>query len=52
MGVDGVVVVARLYHSRRRALRNMLRQLDTAGLRPIGVVLIGTPTDQDNFYGY
>ena len=50
--VDGVVVVVKLYHSRRRALRNMLRQLDTAGLRPVGVVLIGTPTDQDNFYGY
>ena len=50
--VDGVVVVVRLYHSRKRALRNLLRQLDTAGLRPIGLVLIGTPTDQDSFYGY
>lgn len=50
--VDGVVVVVKLYHSRKRAVRNMLRQLDTAGLRPIGVVLIGTPTEQDTFYGY
>jgi Mrp family chromosome partitioning ATPase len=50
--VDGVVVVLRLYHTRKRALRNLVRQLETAGVRPIGLVLVGTPPDSDSFYGY
>jgi Mrp family chromosome partitioning ATPase len=50
--VDGVIVVVRLYHTRKRALRNLVRSLDTAGVKPIGVVLVGTSTDSDNFYGY
>jgi Mrp family chromosome partitioning ATPase len=50
--VDGVIVVVRLYHTRKRALRNLVRSLDTAGVRPIGVVLVGTASESDNFYGY
>jgi receptor protein-tyrosine kinase len=50
--VDGVIVVVRLYHTRMRGLRNMRRQLETAGVRPLGVVIVGTQGDSDNFYGY
>jgi len=50
--VDGVIVVVRLYHTRKRGLRNMRRQLETAGVRPIGVVIVGTHGDADDFYGY
>ena len=50
--VDGIVVVVRLYHTRKRALRTLLRALDTAHVRPLGVVLVGTAADSDNFYGY
>jgi Mrp family chromosome partitioning ATPase len=50
--VDGVVLVVRLYHTRKRALRSLLRSLDTAHVKPIGVVLLGTTSDSDNFYGY
>jgi receptor protein-tyrosine kinase len=50
--VDGVIVVVRLYHTRMRGLRNMRRQLETAGVRPLGVVIVGTHGDSDDFYGY
>jgi hypothetical protein len=35
-----------------RGLRNMRRQLETAGVRPLGVVIVGTQGDSDDFYGY
>jgi Mrp family chromosome partitioning ATPase len=50
--VDGVIVVVKLYHTRKRALRNLVRSMDTAGVRPIGIVLVGTSSDSDSFYGY
>jgi Mrp family chromosome partitioning ATPase len=50
--VDGVIIVVRLYHSRKRSLRTLLRQLETAGVRPIGYVVIGATGDGDGFYGY
>jgi Mrp family chromosome partitioning ATPase len=50
--VDGVIVVVRLYHTRRRGLRTLRRQLETAGVRPIGLVIVGTGADSANFYGY
>jgi receptor protein-tyrosine kinase len=50
--VDGVIVVVRLYHSRKRTLRALMRQLETAGVRPLGFVLVGTGSDPDSFYGY
>ena len=50
--VDGVIIVVRLYHTRRRGLRTLKRQLDTAGVRPIGVVIVGTGANAAHFYGY
>jgi Mrp family chromosome partitioning ATPase len=47
-----VIVVVRLYHSRKRTLRALMRQLETAGVRPLGFVLVGTGSDPDSFYGY
>lgn len=37
--VDGVVLVVRLNHSRRDQLERLKQQLETAGVRPIGIVL-------------
>src|SRR3954453_5874385 len=49
--VDGVLVVVRLYHTTKRALRNLLRQLETAGVHPTGVVVIGGDEQTDKLYG-
>jgi capsular exopolysaccharide synthesis family protein len=39
--VDGVVVVVRLDHTRPRQLRRLVAQLKTAGVTPLGMVVIG-----------
>jgi receptor protein-tyrosine kinase len=49
--VDGVLVVVRLYHTTKRGVRSLLRQLETAGVQPRGVVLIGTDEQTDKLYG-
>ena len=49
--VDGVLVVVRLYHTTKRAVRSLLRQLETAGVQPKGVVVIGTDEQTDRHYG-
>ena len=51
--VDGVIVAVRLYHSRRDALKRFAQQLDNAGVRPVGLVLIGvgvSSADYDYYY--
>jgi Mrp family chromosome partitioning ATPase len=49
--VDGVLVVIRLYHTTKRAVRSLLRQLETAGVQPRGIVVIGTDEQTDKLYG-
>jgi Mrp family chromosome partitioning ATPase len=49
--VDGVLVVVRLYHTTKRSVRSLLRQLETAGVQPRGVVVIGTGEQSDKMYG-
>jgi Mrp family chromosome partitioning ATPase len=49
--VDGVLVVVRLYHTTKRAVRILLRQLETAGVQPRGIVVIGTGEPTDKLYG-
>jgi succinoglycan biosynthesis transport protein ExoP len=49
--VDGVLIVVRLYHTTKRAVRVLLRQLETAGVQPKGVVVIGTDEQTDKLYG-
>ncbi len=49
--VDGVLVVVRLYHTTKRSVRNLLRQLKTADVHPKGVVVIGTGEQTDKLYG-
>jgi Mrp family chromosome partitioning ATPase len=46
---DAVIVVARLYHTRARALRHLSRQLQSAGITPLGVVLLGTRDDDESY---
>jgi Mrp family chromosome partitioning ATPase len=49
--VDGVVVVVRLYHTRKRTLRNLARALETVEVVPIGIVLVGAGEQANTFYG-
>ena len=49
--VDGVLIVVRLYHTTKRSVRSLVRQLDTAGVQPRGIVLIGTDEQSDKLYG-
>jgi Mrp family chromosome partitioning ATPase len=44
--VDGVLVVVRLEHTRPRPLKRLLEQLATAGLTPVGLVVIGAETGE------
>ncbi len=39
--VDGVIAVVRLGHTRPRELRRMLNQLQTASVKPLGLVVVG-----------
>jgi capsular exopolysaccharide synthesis family protein len=51
--VDGVIVAVRLYHSRRDALQRFAQLLESAGIKPIGVVLLGvgvSTSDYDYYY--
>jgi Mrp family chromosome partitioning ATPase len=45
--VDGVLVVVRLEHTRTRPLKRLLEQFATAGLTPVGLVVIGAETGAD-----
>ena len=49
--VDGVIIVVKLYHTRKNMLRNVARQLATADVEPMGVVVVGTGEQSDTFYG-
>lgn len=49
--VDAVVVVVKLYHTRRRSLRALTRQLEAAGAQPYGVVLLGGKDREQSYYG-
>jgi succinoglycan biosynthesis transport protein ExoP len=44
--VDGVLVVVRLDHTRPRPLKRLLKQLSNAGVKPIGLVVIGAETGE------
>ena len=50
--VDGVVVIVRLYHSRRDEIERLMEQLSQVSVKPIGVVLVGTPptTNSVDYY--
>jgi capsular exopolysaccharide synthesis family protein len=50
--VEGVIVAVRLYHSRRGDLERFRDQLETAGIRPIGVVVMGAALDVPSYYSY
>jgi capsular exopolysaccharide synthesis family protein len=51
--VDGVIVVVRLYHSRREQLKRFAAQLKNAGINPVGVVVLGAATGPSRYYaGY
>ena len=49
--VDGVLIVVRLYHTTKRGLRNLMRQLETADVHPKGVVVIGVGEQGERLYG-
>jgi len=49
--VDAVVVVVRLYFTRRRSLQALARQLDSAGVRPFGLVVVGGKPGEQRYYG-
>jgi Mrp family chromosome partitioning ATPase len=51
--VDGVIVVVRLYHSRRDQVQRFVSQLKTAGIEPIGLVVLGAGVGPSRYYaGY
>jgi receptor protein-tyrosine kinase len=50
--VDGVIVVVRLYHSRKDELRRFARDLGNAGVTPAGVVVLGSATRSSRYYAY
>lgn len=39
--VDGVILVVRLYHSRRDTIKRLIEQLDQNAVRPVGIVVFG-----------
>src|SRR4051794_25255214 len=49
--VDAVVIVIRLYHSRRRSIQTLLRQLHSAGVVPLGIVVLGGQAREQAYYG-
>jgi len=49
--VDGVLLVVRLGHTRRKHVRSTLQQLERAGARVLGVVLNGVADRGDEYYG-
>jgi Mrp family chromosome partitioning ATPase len=50
--VDGVLVVVRLYHSRKDDLRRFARELGNAEVEPVGIVVLGAPTRTSRYYRY
>jgi polysaccharide biosynthesis transport protein len=48
--VDGVIVVVRLYHSRRDQLERFAAQLESAGIEPIGLVVLGVHGAPSRYY--
>lgn len=48
--VDGVIVVVRLYHSRKDQVRRFASQLANAGIKPIGVVVLGAASGPTRYY--
>jgi succinoglycan biosynthesis transport protein ExoP len=48
--VDAVIVVVRLYHSRKDQLMRFMGQLDNASIKPIGVVVLGATTGPSRYY--
>jgi Mrp family chromosome partitioning ATPase len=49
--VDAVVLVVRLYHTRRRSILTLRRQLEAGGVKPYGVVLLGGTNREQTYYG-
>jgi capsular exopolysaccharide synthesis family protein len=51
--VDGVILVVRLYFSRKDQLKRFAAQLSNAGIAPVGVVVLGASTGPSRYYaGY
>lgn len=50
--VEGVIVVVRLYHSRRDAIAALAEQLANAHITPVGVVVLGTRGDVSDYARY
>lgn len=48
--VDGVIVVVRLYYSRKDQLRRFAAQLANAGIAPVGVAVLGAATGPSRYY--
>jgi capsular exopolysaccharide synthesis family protein len=48
--VDGVIVAVRLYYSRRDQLERFANQLENAGIKPLGVVVLGTTRSPGRYY--
>jgi len=49
---DGVIVVVRLYHSRRDQLQRLREQLAQNAVHPVGIVLFGTSAKNSETYYY
>jgi Mrp family chromosome partitioning ATPase len=50
--VDGVIVVVRLYHSRRDELTRLCRDLHNAEVRPLGLVVLGATVEESRYDRY
>lgn len=48
--VDGVILVVRLYYSRKDHVKRLSAQLASAEIEPVGVVVLGTPTAPSSYY--
>jgi capsular exopolysaccharide synthesis family protein len=48
--VDAVIVVVRLYYSRRDQLKRFSAQLANAGIQPVGVVVLGAALGPSRYY--
>jgi receptor protein-tyrosine kinase len=50
--VDGVILAVRLYHSRTDGIKRFAEQLANAGIRPIGIVVLGERVQLPGYYDY
>ncbi len=48
--VDGVIIAARLSHSRTDQLERFASQLSNASIKPIGIVVLGVRIDSPSYY--